>query len=111
MMHQRVVGVIENMSYLPCPHCGSSHRIDVFGTGGGQTVARTLSARFGYDVPVLGEIPLDPNLRRSGDDGTPVVVSDPKSVSAATIADIAATLAGRRRDLAGLQLGLTPTGR
>jgi ATP-binding protein involved in chromosome partitioning len=111
MMHQRVVGVIENMSYLPCPHCGSSHRIDIFGTGGGQTVARTLTARFGYDVPVLGEIPLDPNLRQGGDNGTPVVVSDPNSVSASAIADIAATLAGRRRNLAGLQLGLTPTGR
>jgi ATP-binding protein involved in chromosome partitioning len=111
MMHQRVVGVIENMSYLPCPHCGPSHRIDVFGSGGGRTVASTLSARFGYDVPMLGEIPLDPDLRRSGDDGRPVVAADPTSASAAAISDIAVALAGRPRNLAGLQLGLTPTAR
>ena len=43
MMHQRVAGVIENMSYLVCPHCGPEHRIEVFGTGGGDQVAATLS--------------------------------------------------------------------
>ena len=59
MMHQRVVGVVENMSYLPCPHCGPEHRLEVFGSGGGDRVAATLSERFGYDVPVLGRIPLD----------------------------------------------------
>ena len=59
MMHQRVVGVVENMSFLPCPHCGPEHRLEVFGSGGGARVAETLSGRFGYDVPVLGEIPLD----------------------------------------------------
>src|ERR687889_1087509 len=53
MMHQRVVGVVENMSSLTCPHCGPSHQIDVFGSGGGHRVAQTLSERFGYDVPVL----------------------------------------------------------
>src|SRR3954470_17791433 len=69
MMHQRVVGVIENMSYLACPHClenGTDHRIDVFGSGGGARVAETLSSRFGYDVPVLGQIPLDTSLREGG---------------------------------------------
>jgi ATP-binding protein involved in chromosome partitioning len=111
MMHQRVVGVVENMSYLPCPHCRDDHRIDIFGSGGGAAVAATLSARFGYDVPVLGEIPIDPDLRRSGDEGMPVTWTNPGSVSASVIADIAATLAGRPRNLAGLQLGLTPTAR
>ena len=46
MMHQRVVGVVENMSYLPCPHCleeGEDHRLEVFGSGGGDRVAATLS--------------------------------------------------------------------
>src|SRR3954462_14167013 len=65
MLHQRVVGVVENMSYLPCPHCaeeGVDHRLDVFGTGGGARVAQTLSQRFGYDVPLLGELPLDISL-------------------------------------------------
>ena len=69
MMHQRVVGVVENMSFLPCPHCGPEHRLEVFGSGGGKRVAATLSGRFGYDVPVLGEIPLDltaPRGRRRG---------------------------------------------
>src|SRR5919106_499823 len=51
MMHQRVVGVVENMSYLACPHCAESggpvHRLEVFGTGGGARVAQTLSQRFG----------------------------------------------------------------
>ncbi len=111
MMHQRVVGVVENMSYLPCPHCGDDHRIDIFGSGGGATVAATLSARFGYEVPVLGQVPIDLDLRRSGDDGVPLTWSRPESVSAAVIAGIAETLTGRPRNLAGLQLGLTPTSR
>src|ERR671920_191593 len=62
MMRQRVVGVVENMSYLPCPHCastGTEHRLEVFGSGGGARVAETLTQRFGYDVPVLGQVPLD----------------------------------------------------
>ena len=44
MMHQRVVGVVENMSYLACPHCGPEHQLEVFGSGGGDRVAATLSA-------------------------------------------------------------------
>ena len=85
MMHQRVVGVIENMSYLPCPHCtaeGKEHRLEVFGTGGGARVATTLGGRFGYDVPVLGEIPLDMSLREGGDVGKPIVESDPTAPGA-----------------------------
>ena len=80
MMHQRVVGVIENMSYLPCPHCtaeGKDHRLEVFGSGGGERVAATLSQRFGYDVPLLGRIPLDIALREGGDAGKPIVEADP----------------------------------
>src|SRR5687767_2845798 len=73
MMHQRVVGVVENMSYLACPHCGPEHQIELFGTGGGDRVAATLSQRFGYDVPVLGRIPLDTSLREGGDAGKPIV--------------------------------------
>jgi ATP-binding protein involved in chromosome partitioning len=112
MMHQRVVGVVENMSYLPCPHCadsGTDHRIDVFGTGGGARVAKTLSERFGYDVPVLGEIPLDTSLREGGDAGKPIVESDPTAPGASALIAIAEKLAGRGRGLAGMQLGLTPT--
>ena len=57
MMNQRVVGVVENMSFLACPHCGPEHGIELFGSGGGDRVAATLSQRFGYDVPVLGPDP------------------------------------------------------
>ncbi|WP_183098305.1 Mrp/NBP35 family ATP-binding protein [Nocardioides pelophilus] len=114
MMHQRVVGVVENMSYLPCPHCtpeGKDHRLDIFGTGGGDRVAATLSQRFGYDVPVLGRVPLDIALREGGDDGKPVVEADPTSLSAAALTEIADRLDGRNRGLAGMQLGLTPSNR
>jgi ATP-binding protein involved in chromosome partitioning len=112
MMHQRVIGVIENMSYLPCPHCtaeGKEHRLEVFGSGGGNRVATTLSARFGYDVPVLGSVPLDRSLREGGDDGKPVVEADPTSPSAIALKEIADRIDGRGRNLAGLQLGLTPS--
>ncbi len=114
MMHQRVVGVVENMSYLPCPHCtpeGIDHRIEVFGSGGGDRVAATLSARFGYDVSVLGRIPLDLSLREGGDSGKPIVESDPTSPAAVELTKVATGLVGRGRGLAGMQLGLTPSGR
>ncbi|MDT0202087.1 P-loop NTPase [Nocardioides sp. AE5] len=114
MMHQRVVGVVENMSYLPCPHCaeeGKEHRLEVFGAGGGDRVAATLSERFGYDVRVLGRIPLEVALREGGDAGTPIVVGDPDSPAARELAKVAEDLTGRGRGLAGMQLGLTPSAR
>jgi ATP-binding protein involved in chromosome partitioning len=114
MMHQRVVGVVENMSFLPCPHCaeeGREHRLEVFGSGGGARVAKTLSERFGYDVPVLGEVPLDLTLREGGDTGTPIVDSHPDTAAAQALTRVATTLSGRGRGLAGMQLGLSPAGR
>jgi ATP-binding protein involved in chromosome partitioning len=112
MMHQRVVGVVENMSYLACPHCteeGKDHRLEVFGSGGGERVAATLSQRFGYDVPVLGEVPLDMSLREGGDTGKPIVEADPTAPAATALTAIAERLGGRGRGLAGMQLGLTPS--
>jgi ATP-binding protein involved in chromosome partitioning len=109
MLHQRVVGVIENMSFLVCPHCGPDHKIELFGSGGGARVAATLSTRFGYDVPVLGQIPLEESLREGGDAGKPVVDADPTSASARVLSDIAVNLDSRGRGLAGRQLGLTPS--
>ncbi|HMY09815.1 MAG TPA: Mrp/NBP35 family ATP-binding protein, partial [Marmoricola sp.] len=106
MMHQRVIGVVENMSYLPCPHCGDEHRLEIFGNGGGERVAQTLSQRFGYEVPVLAQIPLDLGLREGGDAGSPVVLADPQAPSALAISKIAADLAAKGRGLAGMQLGL-----
>ncbi len=105
-LHQRVVGVIENMSYLPCPHCGE--RIEVFGSGGGRAVASALTRQLGTEVPVLGEVPIDTRLREAGDAGVPLVVSDPSSPAARELGQIAQALAGRSRSLAGRQLGLSP---
>ncbi|MFB9314048.1 Mrp/NBP35 family ATP-binding protein [Nocardioides plantarum] len=117
MMHQRVVGVVENMSYLPCPHCTpagpdhADHRIEIFGSGGGDRVAATLGQRFGYDVPVLGRVPIDISLREGGDVGKPIVESDPTAPAALELTSIADQLSGRSRGLAGMQLGLTPSSR
>jgi ATP-binding protein involved in chromosome partitioning len=111
MVHQRVAGVIENMSFLPCPHCGPEHRIEIFGTGGGQRVSDTLSARLGYPIPLLGEIPLDERLRSGGDHGTPLAIADADTPASKVIIDIADRLGGRPRGLLGRQLGLSPVGR
>ena len=111
MMHQRVIGVVENMSFLPCPHCGPEHRLEVFGAGGGARVASTLSTRFGYDVRVLAEIPLDLELRSGGDTGRPIVETAPDSPAATELSRMATALSGRGRGLVGMQLGLSPAGR
>jgi ATP-binding protein involved in chromosome partitioning len=108
MMHQRVVGVVENMSYLQVP---GGERMEIFGSGGAAKVAETLSARFGYDVPMLGQIPIDTALREGGDAGEPIVVTDPDSESAKILQGVADQLSGRSRGLAGMQLGLAPAGR
>ena len=105
-LHQRVVGVIENMSYLPCPHCGE--RVDVFGTGGGLAVAETLTRLTGAPVPLLGEVPIEPRLREAGDSGLPLVLSDPDAPASQQLRKVAEGLAGRSRSLAGRQLGLSP---
>ncbi|HXS62968.1 MAG TPA: P-loop NTPase [Streptosporangiaceae bacterium] len=105
-LHQRVVGVIENMAYLPCPHC--DERIEVFGKGGGHIVAQALSRLIGADVPVLGEVPIDLRLREAGDEGTPLVLAEPTAPAARELQAIADKLARRSRSLVGRQLGVTP---
>ena len=80
---QRVAGVIENMSYLLCPHCGE--QMDVFGSGGGETVAAALGQLLGTTVPMLGQVPLDVRLREGGDNGTPLVLADPASPGCAAV--------------------------
>jgi len=104
--HQRIVGVIENMSGLPCPHCGEI--VDVFGTGGGETVAAALTRMTGAPVPLLGKVPIDVTLREGGDAGVPLVLGHPESAVAQQFTEIAASLAGRSRGLAGRRLGLSP---
>jgi ATP-binding protein involved in chromosome partitioning len=106
---QQVVGVIENMSWLPCPHCGGS--VDLFGSGGGQRVADGLSRSLGTRVPLLGTVPIDVRLREGGDAGVPLVLADPDSAAATVLRNVADRLAVRSRGLAGRSLGLTPAGR
>lgn len=103
---QRVAGVIENMAWLPCPHCGE--RVDVFGTGGGQSVVDALSRAFGTDIPLLGQIPLDPGLVASGDTGVPFVLSNPHAPAAIELLQVADSLAIRDNNLVGRSLGLQP---
>ena len=103
--HQRITGVIENMSFLPCPHC--DERVEVFGSGGGQKVADALTRVTGANVPLLGQIPIDLRLREGGDTGVPLVLSDPESAAGQELRSIAASLV-RSRGLAGRQLGLSP---
>src|SRR5215213_8648504 len=108
MLNQRVIGVVENMSYLAalCPHCGGEHRHDLFGSGGGADTARGLSTRLGYEVPLLAQVPIDQRLREGGDAGVPVVVGAPGQPAAKALAGLADGLARRGRGLLGRQLGL-----
>ena len=102
---QRVAGVIENMSWLELP---DGTRQEIFGSGGGQTVADSLSRTMGGEVPLLGQVPLDTRLREGGDAGTPVVLSAPGSAAGSALNDIASGLAQRARGLSGRKLGISP---
>jgi ATP-binding protein involved in chromosome partitioning len=104
--HQRIVGVVENMSWLPCPHCGE--KVEVFGSGGGRRVAETLTRAAGGQVPLLGQVPLDVRLREQSDAGEPLVLVDPDAPAAKALRAIADQLATQGRGLAGRRLGLTP---
>jgi ATP-binding protein involved in chromosome partitioning len=104
--HQRIAGVVENMSWLPCPHC--DERIDVFGSGGGQSVATSLSTRLGAEVPLLGQVPIDVRLREGADAGRPLVLDDPDAPASKELAKVTDALVGKPRGLAGMSLGLTP---
>jgi ATP-binding protein involved in chromosome partitioning len=93
MMFQKVnvplLGIIENMSYFVCGHCGT--RSEIFSHGGGKRAAEKLG------IPFLGAIPIDPAIRAGGDSGTPIVVADPTSSQAIAFQAIAAKLAERIR--------------
>jgi ATP-binding protein involved in chromosome partitioning len=80
-----ILGIIENMSYFVCPHCGK--RSDIFSSGGGRKAGQDLG------VPFLGEIPLDMNLRVSGDEGEPFLLKFPDSEISQIFAQIAGNLA------------------
>ncbi|GAA3279184.1 Mrp/NBP35 family ATP-binding protein [Nesterenkonia halobia] len=102
---QRVAGVIENMAPMVLPD-GSS--LDLFGSGGGQVVADRLTEDLGAEVPLLGSVPLDMDLRSAGDAGDPVVLSAPESPAGSALREIASALAHRPRGIADRSLPFGP---
>ncbi|MHB0999957.1 MAG: iron-sulfur cluster carrier protein ApbC [Armatimonadota bacterium] len=82
-----ILGIVENMSYFVCPHC--SERTELFAHGGGSRTADRM------DVPFLGEIPLDVEIREAGDAGTPIVVAKPDSLQAEAFRSLAEKVAAR----------------
>ncbi len=102
---QRIAGVVENMSWMELP---DGTRMEVFGSGGGQAVADSLSRALGAPVPLLGQVPLETRLRECGDGGTPIVLADPESPAATTLRRIADRLTVRARGLSGRSLNITP---
>lgn len=91
MMFQKVnvplLGIVENMSYFVCGHCGE--RTEIFAHGGGERAAEKLG------VPFLGRVPIDPAIREGGDTGRPLVVAHPESPQAKAFHDIAAQVMTR----------------
>jgi len=108
--HQKVAGVIENMSYLPQPD--GSH-LEIFGTGGGQAVSESLTNALGYEVPLLAQLPLDIRLREGSDVGVPATIARggapaTDSPAAVKLAAVARRLGHRARGLSGMSLGISP---
>ncbi len=92
-----IVGVIENMSYFVCPNCDAKH--ELFGSGGGERIAET------FQIPFLGKVPLQPNVRSGGDEGQPVVMADPESPAAEGFRAVAGAVARQVSVLAFQQRG------
>ncbi|WP_066905282.1 Mrp/NBP35 family ATP-binding protein [Millisia brevis] len=103
---QRIVGVVENMSWLELP---DGSRMEVFGSGGGAAVAERLSRAVGASVPLLGQVPMDPALVEAGDAGVPVVLGRPDLPAAVAMRGVADALSVRSRGLAGMSLGIATT--
>jgi len=82
-----IVGVIENMSYLQCPHC--NEHIHIFGKGGGQKVSEQ------FNIPFIGEIPLHPHIMEGSDQGKPIIITEPESVQSRAFINVAKMVAGR----------------
>jgi ATP-binding protein involved in chromosome partitioning len=84
-MNTRILGIVENMSYFECSH--SEEKIEIFGTGGGEKLSHEV------DVPFLGAIPIDIELRKGGDRGVPLMVEAPGSETVRVFREIAAKVA------------------
>jgi len=95
----RPIGVIENMSYYVCPHCGE--RESLFGEGGGRLAAETL------DVPLLAQVPLVPALREGADAGAPIVLRDPSSPASEALREAADAIRKATKSKIGKPLSLT----
>ena len=80
-----VLGVVENMSYFVCSNCSERH--EIFGRGGGERIARH------FGVPFLGKVPLQPKVREGGDQGRPVVITDPESPESEAFRAVAGAIA------------------
>jgi ATP-binding protein involved in chromosome partitioning len=80
-----VIGVVENMSYFTCPNCESQH--EIFGTGGGERIARQ------YGVPFLGKLPLQPAIREGSDEGRPFILANPRAPESEAYRAVAGALA------------------
>jgi ATP-binding protein involved in chromosome partitioning len=106
--HQRLVGVVENMSWLELP---DGSRMEPFGSGGGALVASSLSRALGADVPLLGQIPLEPPLRECADAGVPYVLHSPTAPAAVALRAVADKLSVRARGLSGMSLSISPNRR
>ena len=100
---QKVIGVVENMSYLPQP---DGSQLELFGAGGGASVSARLTAQLGYEVPLLAQVPLDIALREGGDAGRPVSLDD--GPAASELVALATALGKTERGLAGRPLGVSP---
>lgn len=100
---QKVIGVVENMSYLPQP---DGSQLELFGSGGGASVSARLTAQLGYEVPLLAQVPLDITLREGGDAGRPVSLDG--GPAASELVALATALGKTERGLAGRPLGVSP---
>lgn len=100
---QKVIGVVENMSYLPQP---DGSQLELFGSGGGTSVSARLTAQLGYEVPLLAQVPLDIALREGGDAGRPVSLDGGPAGS--ELVALATALGKTERGLAGRPLGVSP---
>jgi ATP-binding protein involved in chromosome partitioning len=89
-----ILGVVENMSTFACPHCGK--HTSIFGETGGQRVADE------YGAPLLARLPLDPETRVGGDEGTPITVRKPDSAQALAFRNLAAEVMRRIDELSAL---------
>ncbi len=105
---QRIAGVVENMSWMELP---DGSRMEVFGHGGGQTVADSLTRILGAPVALLGQVPLETRVRECGDEGTPIVLANPDAPAAKALLAISTKLTTRARGLAGMSLNISPVQR